>query len=26
MAAFWQAKRCQKSKLKMKEKDEENLS
>jgi len=26
MAALWQAKRCQKSKLKMKEKDEENLS
>jgi hypothetical protein len=26
MAALLQAKRCQKSKLKMKEKDEENLS
>jgi len=26
MAALWQAKRCKKSKLKMKEKDEENLS
>jgi len=26
MAVLWQAKRCQKSKLKMKEKDEENLS
>jgi len=26
MASLWQAKRCKKSKLKMKEKDEENLS